>query len=150
MEYYDRSLKINKKIGRMHSVALTLCNIGIVHANRDEYDKAVESLEKSLAIQKEIGMKTIELLTTIYLYLSYKHLGKDYDEQDIHSLIKDADYYDEISFRLYQLLDDASYRKKAYTKVQEIASEMEEETGKTFLAYPINKAIVEEWEKLNN
>ena len=150
LEYYDRSLKIQEEIGRMHSVALSLCNIGIVHANRYEHDKAVESLEKSLAIQKEIGLKEIELLTTIYLYLSYKHLGKDYDEQDIHSLIKDAEYYDEINFRLYQLLDDTSYLKKAYTQVQEIASEMEEDLGKTFLSYPIPKAIIEEWGKINN
>ena len=120
-----------------------------MQANRDEYDKAAESLEKSLAIQKEIGMKTIELLTTTYLYLSNKHLGKGYDKQDIHSLIKDAEYiYDEVSFRLYQLLDDTSYLKKAYTQVQEIASEMEEELGKKFLSYPIPKAIVEEWEKV--
>ena len=132
----------------MHSVALTLCNIGIVHANRDEYDKAVESLEKSLAIQKEIGMKTIELLTTTYLYLNYKHLGKDYDEQDIHSLNKDAEDYDELNFRLYQLLDDTSYLKKAYTQVQEIASEMEEELGKKLLSYPLPKAIVEEYNKV--
>ena len=150
LEYYDRSLKIQEEIGRMHSVALSLCNIGIVHANRYEHDKAVESLEKSLAIQKEIGLKEIELLTTIYLYLSYKHLGKDYDEQDIHSLIKDAEYYDEINFRLYQLLDDTSYLKKAYTQVQEIASEMEQDLGKTFLSYPIPKAIIEEWGKINN
>ena len=131
----------------MYSAALTLCNIGIVHVNRDEYDKAVGSLEKSLAIQKEIGLKEIELLTTTYLYLSYKHLGKDYDEQDIHSLIKDGEYYDEINFRLYQLLDDTSYLKKAYTQVQEIASELEEEIGKTFLGYPLPAAIVDEWER---
>ena len=93
-----------------------------MHANRDEYVKAVESLEKSLAIQKEIGMKIIELLTTTYLYLSYKHLGRDYDEQDIHSLIKDGEYiYDEVNLRLYQLLDDTSYLKKAYTQVKKIA-----------------------------
>ena len=147
LEYYDRSLKIQEEIGRMYSAALTLCNIGIVHVNRDEYDKAVESLEKSLAIQKEIGLKEIELLTTTYLYLTYKHLGKDYDEQDIHSLIKDAEYYDEINFRLYQLLDDTSYLKKAYTQVQETASELEEEIGKTFLGYPLPAAIVEEWER---
>ena len=149
LEYYDRSLKIQEEIGRMHSVALSLCNIGIVHANRYEHDKAVESLEKSLAIQKEIGLKEIELLTTIYLYLSYKHLGKDYDEQDIQSLIKEAENIEfEVNFRLYQLLDDTSYLETAYTQVQDTASEMEEETGKIFLGYPLPKAIVEEWEKI--
>ena len=150
LEYFERSLKIREELGDKHGMGYTLKNIGIVHYNRAEYDKAAEPLEKSLSIQKEIGFKAIELLTTTYLYLSYKHLGKDYDEQDIHSLIKDAEYYDEINFRLYQLLDDTSYLKKAYTQVQEIASEMEEDLGKKFLSYPIPKAIIEEWGKINN
>ena len=32
---------------------------------------------------------------------------------------------------------------------QEKASSMEKELGKKFLSYPIPKAIVEEWEKVN-
>ena len=39
----------------MHSVALTLGNIGILYHNRAEYSRVLEYLEKSLAIQKEIG-----------------------------------------------------------------------------------------------
>ena len=33
-------------------------------------------------------------------------------------------------------------------QVQENATEMEEELSKKFLSYPIPKAIVEEWEKV--
>ena len=120
LEYYDRSLKMAEEIGRMYSAALTLCNIGIVHANRDEYDKAVGSLEKSLAIQKEIGVKDLELHSTIYLNLSYKHLDKDYDKQDIHSLIKDAENVEyEVNFRLYQLLDDTLYLELSLIHISE-------------------------------
>ena len=37
----------------------------------------------------------------------------------------------------------------AYNQIQENASAMDDDLGKTFLSYPIPKAIVEEWEKVN-
>ena len=151
LEYYERSLKIEEELGDKAGMGLTLGNIGIVHYNRGEYSSAAEHLEKSLAIQKGIGFKATELLTNTHLYLSYRHLGKDYDEQDIHRLIKDAENIEfELNFRLYQLLDDTSYLEIAYTQVQDEASVMEKELAEKFLSYPIPKAIAEEWEKLNN
>jgi class 3 adenylate cyclase/tetratricopeptide (TPR) repeat protein len=149
LDYYDRSMAIYEEIGDKAGMGQTLNNIGIVHDNRGEYDKATKHLEKSLAIQKEIGLKGLELFTTTYLYISYKHLSKDYDEKDIHSLIKDAEKIEfELNFRLYQLLEDTSYLETAYKQVQENASEMDEALAKKFLSYPIPKAIVEEWEKV--
>ena len=49
----------------------------------------VSNLEKSQAIQKEIGLGegSLMLETTTYLYITYKHLGKAYDVAEIHSLI---------------------------------------------------------------
>ena len=90
-----------------------------------------------------------ELETNTSLYLSYKHLGQDYDEKEIHSLIKETEYIEfELNFRLYQLLEDTSYLETAYNQVQEKASAMEEELAVKFLSYPMPKAIVEEWEKV--
>jgi hypothetical protein len=43
--------------------------------------------------------------------------------------------------------DIAGYTEQM-PKDEDKASEMEEETGKTFLGYPIPKAIVEAWEKV--
>ena len=151
LEHYERSLKIEEELGDKAGMGLTLGNIGIVHYNRGEYSSAAEHLEKSLAIQKGIGFKATELLTNTHLYLSYRHLGKDYDEQDIHRLIKDAEKIEfELNFRLYQLLDDTSYLEIAYTQVQDEASVMEKELAEKFLSYPIPKAVAKEWEKLNN
>ena len=105
--------------------------------------------EKSLAIHKEIGLKGLELETTTYLYLSYKHLSKDYDLNKINRLIKDAEDIEfELNFRLYELLEDSSYLKTAYSQVQENASAMDEKLAKKFLSYPIPKAVVEAWEKV--
>jgi len=151
LEYYERSLKIQEELSDKAGMGLTLGNIGSVHYNRGEYSRAAEYLGKSLAIQKGIGFKGAELQTNTHLYLSYRHLGKDYDEQDIHRLIKDAENIEfELNFRLYQLLDDTSYLEIANTQVQDEASVMEKELAEKFLSYPIPKAIAEDWEKLNN
>jgi hypothetical protein len=119
-----------------------------VHSNKGDYEKSKEHLEKSLAIHTEIGFNRIELGTTTYLYLSYKYLGKDYDENEIHSLITDAEDIEfEVNFRLYQLLEETSYLETAYRELQDTASEMDD--GEKFLSYPIPKAIVEAWEKVS-
>ena len=84
-----------------------------------------------------------------YLNLIYKKLGKKYDNDEIHSLIKKTDniyYY--INYILFQLLEDTYYLKTAYDQIQEEASAMDEEFKAKFLSYPIPKAIVEEWEKV--
>jgi len=119
-----------------------------VYWNKGDYKKAEVYLEKSLGIQKEIGLGVDDLLeTTTYLYLTYKHLGKDYDVNEIHRLSKEAENIEfELNLRLYELLEDKSYLKTAYNQVQEKASAMEE--GAKFLALRIPKAIVEEWEKV--
>ena len=141
------ALEILEELGDKAGMGQTLGNIGVVYYNKGEYDKAAEYLEKSIAIQKEIGLKELE--TTTYLYLSYRHLDKDYDEQDIHSLIKDAENIEfELNFRLYQLLDDTPYLETAYNQVQEKADNLEPDVAAKFLSYPIPKAIVEEWEKV--
>ena len=137
---------IKEDIGDKAGMGNTLNSIGNLHYNRAEYNRAAEHLEKSLAIQKEIGFKAIELETTTYLYLTYPHLGKAYDEKHFHSLIKDAENIEfELNYALYELLEDKSYLETAYSQVQENASAMED--GKKFLSYPIPKVIVEEHKK---
>jgi len=118
----------------------------LIQKKRELLLPLIEQYEGKLI--KEIGLKELELFTTTYLYLSYKHLGKDYDVKEIHSLIKDAENIEfEVNFRLYQLLDDTSYLKTAYKQVKDNASKMDD--GKKFLSYPIPKAIVEEYKRLN-
>ena len=127
----------------------SLGSIGIVHSEKGDFKKAEEYLGKSLNIQKEIGIKEIELETTTYLYLTYKQLGKQYDVKQIHTLIKDTDKIEyELNYRLFQLLEDTSYLEAAYNQVQEKADAMEKELGQKFLKLKIPEAIVEEWEKV--
>ena len=148
LEYYDNSLKIREEIGDKRGTGYSLNYIGILHYDKGEYKKAAEYLEKSLTIQREVGYKDVELETTTYLYLVYKHLGKDYDVKQIHTLIKDAENIEfELNLRLYQLLEVNSYLA-AYNQIQEIIAAMDTGLKKKFLNYPIPKAIVEGWEKV--
>jgi class 3 adenylate cyclase/tetratricopeptide (TPR) repeat protein len=151
LDYYTRSLAIKKEIGDKRGMGESLNNIGSVHHDKGDYEKAAESLEKSLSIKKEVGLGADELLeTTTYLYLNYKHLGKDYDKKQIHSLIKDAQNVEfELNLRLYELLEDKSYLETAYNQIQEKANNIEPDIAAKFLSYPIPKAIVDEWEKVN-
>ena len=94
-------------------------------------------------------VKSLELETIISLNLTYKYLGKEYDEKAIHSLIKEAENIDfETHYRLYQLLEDKSYLKTSFNQVKENTEVMGEKLKAKFLSYPIPKAIIEEWEKV--
>ena len=149
LEYYSRSLAIQEELGDKRGMGYSLNSIGIVHYNRGEYNRAVESLERSLATQKEIGLKELELFTTTYLYLCYRHLSRDYDEQDIHSLIKETENIEfDLNFRLYHQLEDKSYLEKAYKQIQEKVDAMDDELKEKFLNYPIPKQIIEEYNKV--
>ena len=128
------------------------CGIGINYIFKGDYKSAIEYLDKSLAGFKVIGLEqhTFVLEATTYLYLTYKQLDKEYDIKEIHRLIEEIEnieFY--INFPIYQLLEDTSYLETAYNQVQEKADNLEPDIAAKFLSYPIPKAIVEEWEKVN-
>ena len=54
-----------------------------------------------------------------------------------------------LNFRVYQLLEETSYVETAYNKVQEKADNLKPNIAAKFLSYPIPKAIIEAWEKVN-
>ena len=151
LDFLARSIDIIKKFDDKKELQCLLSCIGIVYLNKGNYNKAVEQLEKSLGIQKEIGLNEEDLIlnTTTNLYLAYKYLGKEYDEKEIHNLLKDTENIEfDLNYRLYQLLENTSYLETAYKQVQENADNLEPDVAAKFLSYPIPKAIVEEWEKV--
>ena len=150
LEYYKSTLKIAEEISQWLRMARALEGIGIVYYVKGDYKKAGESLDKSLAIQKEIRLGADDLIwSTTYLYLTYKHLEKQYDVNEIHTLIKEAKNIEGLNYAIYQLLEDISYLKTAYKQIQEKANNLEPNVAAKFLSYPIPKAIVKEWEEIN-
>ena len=169
IDHYTQSIRVLKnvvnieKIDKIAAEASMLNSLAKVYLYSNNLDKTIEYLEKSFVIQKEIELKEIEFETTTYLYLTYKHSGKEYDAEKIRSLIKESeitigaiadrdwtlkDSKIELNYAFFQLLEDTSYLEAAYNQVQENASAMDEEFSNKFLSYPIPKAIVEEWEKV--
>ena len=53
-----------------------------------------------------------------------------------------------VSKEVHDQLDDPSYLETAYNQVQEKASAMDDKSSNKFLSYPIPKAIVAKWEKV--
>ena len=148
LNFLLRAYESFKLINDVHRLIDTATNLGEVYLIIGDYMQSENFLEESIGKSKELdfGNRSMLIRPTIYLYISYKHLGKDYDVKEIHRLIKDAEDIEfKLNFRLYELLEDKSYLETAYNQVQEKASAMDD--GKKFLSYPIPKAIVEEYEK---
>ena len=64
--------------------------MGLVYFQQEDYNKAVEYLDKSATMQIELD-STITLETLSHLFLSKKILGKEYNVEEIHTLIKEED-----------------------------------------------------------
>jgi len=149
LEHGIYALEIIENFGWKWEKYYPLGLIGVYYLDQGDYDTAIEYLEQSYIIQKDIGDKDILLATTKYLFLAYKHVGKEFDEAEIHNLIKETEFIDwEDNYRLYYLFEDTSYLETAYNQVQETADNLEPDVAAKFLSYPIPKAIVEEWEKV--
>jgi TolB-like protein len=149
LEHGIHALEIIENFGWKWDKYYPLCLIGTFYMDKGDFDRAIEYLEQSYVIQKDIGDKDILLATTKYLFLAYKHVGKEFDEVEIHNLIKETEFIDwEDNYRLYYLFEDTSYLETADKQIQELADNLEPDVKAKFLSYPIPKAIVEEWEKV--
>ena len=149
LDYYEKSLAIREEMDDKSGIRLSLHNIGLVYYYKGDYVQALKYSENSLAIKKEIGVKGNKLETITSLYITYKYLGKEYDEKQIHKLIKESENIDfDDNLKLYELLEDKSYLETAYNQIQEKVDAIDEELKKKFLNYPIPKQIIEEYNKV--
>jgi len=153
LDYYGRSLAIREEIGNNYYIVKSLNSIGIYYCLLGEYKKSISYLEKAIKLMQEEkkGEYEGDLVVLTYLYLSYKGVGKEYDENEINNLIKESEKISyELNFRLYELLEDKSYLETAYTQLLEQADAMDNTFKQEFLDYPIPRQIVEAWEKVQS
>jgi len=149
LDYLNRGLTICEEQGYKRKIDLFLNMIGDVYLLKSEYDQAEDYYTRSLNIKEELGDEyELDIITN--LFLANKHLGKEYDVQEIHKLIAEADEIDYgINFNLYELLEDESYLETAYKQIQKKADEMEDKLKENFLNYPIPKVIVEKYNSVS-
>ena len=155
-ENYEKSFSIRNEIGNNYLIANSLNSFGIFYCLLGKYKKSASYLEKSIKLMQEEKKGEYEkdwgVLT--YLYLSYKGLSEEYDEEEIPSLledinIEDFDYNHMLIFALYQLLEDDSFLERSYNTIRGKSKWLDDEKMEKLLNYPIPKQIVEEWEKVN-
>mgnify|MGYP001161494394 FL=1 len=150
LENYQMSLEIHEKIGDKDGIAIVLCNIGIVHTLKCDFNEAQKYLQRSLEVQNRLGIKWLELETYTHLYNCYKNLGKDFDLNKIHNLIKKTNHIEfTINFQLYKLLDDVTYLNAVYDQLQKKSDAMDNEMKEIYLNYPLPREILESWKKVN-
>jgi len=150
LDYFTRSLAISEELGYTGNIRNILNMIGNIHFQKSEYEQAADYYAQSLKINEGLGEEPKLYLIT-NLSLANKHLGKEYDIQEIHKLIEEPDEIDYgTNFKLYALLEDNSYLENAYGKLQELADALDDETKGKFLNYPIPKQIVEAWQKVQS
>ena len=135
----------------------SLGNIGIVCRYIGNYKIAAQHLENASAFikeieykgRKELGFSDVAFWTKINLYLTYKDLGKAFDDEEIYSLSKKTKCLNYLgNYHLYQLLEDAPFLESSYKQVKDKADKMEDKFKAKFLELKIPAAIVEEWEKV--
>ena len=150
LDYFTRSLAISEELGYTGNIRNILNMIGNIHFQKSEYEQAADYYTQSIKINEELGEEhKLYLITN--LSLANKHLGKEYDIQEIHKLIEEPDEIDYgINFSLYELLEDKSYLETAYTQLMKQVDGMEDSYKQEFLDYPIPRQIVEAWQKVQS
>ncbi|MGE0560780.1 MAG: tetratricopeptide repeat protein [Flavobacteriales bacterium] len=74
INYFHKSLKIQKEIGHKKGIATSLNNIGFIYQNKGDIPMAINYFLKSIKIQEEIGDKK-------GLAYSFSNIGAIYDMQ---------------------------------------------------------------------
>ena len=52
---YERSLETKERVGDVHGMAQTFNNLGLVYADKGEWDRAIEMYERSLETLERVG-----------------------------------------------------------------------------------------------
>ena len=151
LNYFERSLALSEEMGDKGMMIYNFTQIGLVHYfKKTDFELAAKYMEKSQAIIDEIGTNEEDMIyTKVFLYLTYKQLGKTYDVQEIFELLKNNQNINfPLNYGLYELLEDKSYLEKAYDQIQALVETMEDELKEEFFNYPIQKKIIDEYKKV--
>ena len=151
IDYYEKRLSVDNESSNKEWIAFIYWKLGLSYFYAENYVKALENFEMSTQIALEATNEEM-LHVKIYLALTKKQLGKEYDISEILSIDKIEEkvrnYYVD-QFGLYKLLGDRVYLENAYNDIQGKADRMEDEFKQKYLNYQVQKQIIELWEKEN-
>ena len=150
IDYYEKRLSVDKKSSNKEWIAYIYGTLGLNYYYVGNYDKALEVFEKSTQMALEETNEEM-LPIKIYLYLTKKQLGKEYDisellsSDNIEEMVRN--YYID-HYGLYKLLGGKTHLENAYNDIQRKADLMEAEFKEKYLNYSIQKQIIEEYKKV--
>ena len=126
-------------------------SLGLILYFLKDFVSAKDELEKAVYFQQRDSENQIywaEIWYKTHLYLTYKKLGIQYDKDEIYNLYNPnvTDY--ELEYHLYVILDDKSFLKNAYNRVQKLLTILDEHGGNRYINYDVPKAILEEYNKI--
>ena len=152
IDYYEKRLSVDNESSNKDWIAFIYGKLGFSYFYAENYVKALENFEMSTQIALE-AINEEMLHVKIYLALTKKKLGKEYDISEILSIDKIEEkvrnyYLDQ--FGLYKLLGDRVYLENAFNDIQEKAGRMEDEFKQKYLNYQIQKQIIEEYNKVSS
>ena len=151
-DYYEKRLSVNKESSNKEWIAFVYGNLGFSYFYAENYVKALEIFEMSTQIALEETNEEM-LHVKIYLALTKKQLGKEYDISEILSLDniegKVRNYYI-AHYGLYKLLGGKTHLENAYNDIQRKADLMEDEFKQKYLNYSVQKQIIEEYNKVSS
>ena len=152
IDYYEKRLSVDNESSNKDWIAFIYGKLGFSYFYAENYVKALENFEMSTQIALEATNEEM-LHVKIYLALTKKKLGKEYDISEILSIDKIEEkvrnyYLDQ--FGLYKLLGDRVYLENAFNDIQEKAGRMEDEFKQKYLNYQIQKQIIEEYNKVSS
>ena len=149
LKNYSAALNINKKEKRFSMGAYL--RLGKIWFLKENYEKALKSLDKYADLRKEVLDKSPDLSALTLISLCKKKTGKQFDLRKIKQLIDDTDEIGYTTyFRLYKLLDDFQYLKYANEKIQDQGDKLEESLKKKFYDYPIPRQVIEYQKNINS
>ena len=154
-EAYETFEKTTKLRGKEHQrgKGWDWAGMATIHFYKGEFEEANKFMDRIFNLRKEHEIEGMELQLTTFQYLIFRELGKDFDLQVVRDLLKDQKLEDlnlDAKYELYQLLGDKSFLQKAYEDVQKKANKLEDEKKESYLNYPIEKLVIEEYNRVMN
>jgi two-component system, sensor histidine kinase and response regulator len=76
IEYYLKSIELNKLINNSHGITAIYSNLGMIYSDRGEYKKALECFQKTLDGRKDSPDKANRISTLINMSIPLKNLKR--------------------------------------------------------------------------
>ncbi len=146
IQYYSRSLELNKQLGNQNGIAGINSNLALIYADKGDYQKSLDYFEKTLAVRKS-NKEKIGIISALINESVVLNKMSRYDESVIkleEALTYAREMNDEEQMRsIYGMLSE-TYQKAGNTDKAMYYYEY----YKTFNDYVTDKVITESNEKL--